>query len=70
MGGKDMKSPFTGDEVVKKSSTQTFRYKEEEFTVEREYYECIDTGKVFTTTELNQKVWDDVVSQYNERHKL
>lgn len=65
-----MKSPFTGGEVVKKSSTQTFRYKEEEFTVEREYYECIDTGKAFTTTELDQKVWDDVVSQYNERHKL
>ena len=70
MGGKVMRSPFTGGEVVRKSRVTTFRYRGEEFTVEREYYECVDTGLTFTDDELDQRMYDDVVSQYNQRHGI
>lgn len=65
-----MKSPFTGGDTIKKSKTKTLRYKGEIFTIEREYYECLETGENFTTTELDQKAWDNIIRQYNERHKL
>lgn len=65
-----MKSPFTSGAVVKMSRNDTFQYKGENFTIEREYYRCVDTGTTFTDSELDQKAWDAVIKQYNEKHRI
>ncbi|MGN0201400.1 MAG: hypothetical protein ACI399_00655 [Candidatus Cryptobacteroides sp.] len=65
-----MKSPFTGGNVIKKSKSETFRFRNEEYTVTAYYFECVDTGKTFTNAELDDQLMEDVYCQYRKRHGI
>lgn len=49
-----MKSPLTGSDMILKSEQRTAVIKGKEVTWEQHFYECIDTGEQFTTTELDE----------------
>lgn len=54
----DMKSPFTGGKCTLETKTETFTYRDEEFTVEKKFYRCADTGHEFTDAALdNDLMW-------------
>lgn len=63
-------SPFTGGKVkeVTKIETQTFR--KESYNVHVRYYECVDTGEKFTTTEQDQLLFNDLYAQYRVKHGI
>lgn len=65
-----MKSPFTGGNVIKKSKQETFTFRNEKYNVKRSYFLCEDTGKTFSTAEVDDKLMEDVYSLYRERHAI
>lgn len=65
-----MKSPFTGGSATKKYDYLTFTFRKEKFTVKRYYFQCDETGKTFSNTEVDSQVMADVYSQYRERHNI
>lgn len=65
-----MKSPFTGGNATKKSKTETFSFRGENYTVTRFYFECDETGKIFSNAEVDDKVMEDLYSQYRDRHGI
>ncbi len=48
-----MKSPFTEGEVLLKHEKRTHTYRNQEFTINAQYYQCVDTGETFTTDEID-----------------
>ena len=65
-----MRSPFTGGNVIKKSRLETYTFRNEEFTVQAYYFECVDTGRTFTNAEVDDQLMKDVYSQYRKRHGI
>lgn len=65
-----MKSPFTGGKAKKKVKSETFSFRNERYTVKRYYYQCQDTGKIFSNAEVDDKIMKDVYNQYRERHGI
>ncbi len=65
-----MKSPFTGGNVLKKVKSETYTFRNEKYTVERHYFQCEDTGKTFTNADVDDKVIEDLYSQYRKRHGI
>ncbi|MFD2245572.1 type II toxin-antitoxin system MqsA family antitoxin [Pontibacter ruber] len=65
-----MKSPYTGGEVRKITAPETITFKDEQFTLEVESYECVDTGNRFATGEMNDAVIERVHNLWRERHKI
>lgn len=65
-----MKSPFTGGKVTKKHRLETFTFRKEEFTVERYFFVCNDTGREFTDDSLDDQMLSDIYKQYRERHGI
>ncbi len=65
-----MKSPFSGGDVIKKFKSETYTFRKEKYTVKRYYFQCVDTGKVFSNSEVDDKVMADLYSQYRERHNI
>lgn len=65
-----MKSPFTGGKVIKKFKQETFTFRNEEYTVKRYYYLCVDTGRTFSNAETDDRVMADLYAQYRKRHGI
>lgn len=65
-----MKSPFTGGNVTKLSKCETFTFRNEKYSVQRDYYRCNDTGKTFTNAEVDNKAMEDLYAQYRQRHGI
>jgi putative zinc finger/helix-turn-helix YgiT family protein len=65
-----MKSPFTGGKVTKKVKYETYTFRKEKYTVKRYYFQCNDTGKTFSNAKVDDKVMENVYSQYREHHGI
>ena len=65
-----MTSPFTGGEVLKKSTIQTLTYRSQTFPVHAHYYGCVDTGETFTTEDLDALNLLQLHNQYRERNHI
>ena len=65
-----MRSPFTGGKVIKKSRQETYTFRNEEYTVLAFYFECEDTGKIFTNSDVDDLLMEDVYCQYRKRHGI
>ena len=65
-----MKSPFTGGQVTKKTKQVTLSFRKEEFTVDRTYYQCVDTGKTFSDEQTDEAVMSSLYSQYRKKHGI
>lgn len=66
----DIKSPFTGGKVKEVITTEEQLFRKERYVVKVRYYECIDSGERFTTTEQDEMLFEDLYSQYRRRHGL
>ena len=64
----DMVSPFTGGLVAKKRKFTTVTFRGEEFTVEHEYYKCLDTGREFVDSKLEDNFLWAVFRAYCDKH--
>ncbi|KAA9341145.1 type II TA system antitoxin MqsA family protein [Larkinella humicola] len=65
-----MTSPFTGGEVIKKSTIQTLTYRSQTFQIHAHYYECVDTSETFTTEDLDALNLLQLHNQYRERNHI
>lgn len=65
-----MKSPFTGGNATKHFKYETYTFRNEKYTVKRFYYQCADTGRTFSDSEVDDKVMSDLYAQYRERHGI
>jgi len=63
-----MNSPFTDQPmtIIKEWRTMTFR--NEEFKILFHAYRCMDTGELFEDDEFSQLNYEQVITQYNEKH--
>lgn len=65
-----MKSPYTGGLVRMFTERQTVPFKQEEFEMDVQTLECVDTGKRFTTGEMDDAFVDELHRLWRERHKV
>lgn len=63
-----MKSPFTGKEAKTVKEWRTVRFRNEEFKMLFHAYKCEDTGKQFEDDDFAELNYNQVISQYRERH--
>lgn len=59
----NIKSPFTGGAVNEVFALEQQTYKGENYWVHARYYQCVDTGEKFTTTEQDEQTLNDLYSQ-------
>ena len=59
-----MTSPFTGGEVKLCEEPRTMIYRKEQYNYIHKGYLCVDTGMLFTDTELDAENLEQVHSQY------
>jgi len=64
-----MKSPYTGGEVRVLTERQTIPFKQEEFEMEIQTLQCVDTGKRFTTGDMDDAFVDELYRLWRERKK-
>lgn len=67
---ENMKSPLTGGRVYIVEDIEDWDFRNEKYSVHVSYYICEDTGREFTTTEQDEKTFDDLYSQYRKRHNI
>lgn len=65
-----IKSPFTGGQVELLESPAKTLFRKEEYSYTEYTYRCIDTGRTFTTDELDDKSLRQVYDQYCEKHGI
>lgn len=65
-----MKSPYTGGEVSIITERQTIPFKQEEFEMDITSFECVDTGKRFTTGDMDDAFVDELHRLWRARHKV
>jgi len=65
-----MKSPFTGGEVKLMQESRELIFRKEKFTYVAHYYVCVDTGELFTTTELDTLNINQVYNQYRAKYGI
>lgn len=56
----DIRSPFTGGMVKEISGVEAMEYNGKTYNVHVRYYQCVDTGEKFTTTEQDQEWYDEL----------
>ena len=56
----DIKSPFTGGKVKEVFAIEDMEYQGVTYQVHVRYYQCVDTGEKFTTTEQDQEWYDEL----------
>ncbi len=64
----DMSSPFTGGAVYLVDDVEEQEFHKEKYLVHVHYYECKDTGEQFTTEDQDEQLFDELYSQYRQRH--
>lgn len=65
-----MKSPFTGGKAHIETKTETLTFRNESFTVSRPFFRCEDTGRAFSTSELDDQIMESIYAQYRERYGI
>lgn len=70
MGYTDIVSPFTGGKVVEVHGVEEKAFRGEKYSVNVRYYQCVDTGEQFTTTEQDRLWTDDLYGQYRAKHGI
>lgn len=65
-----MTSPFTGGEVKLCEEPRTMIYRKEQYNYIHKGYLCVDTGMLFTDTELDAENLEQVHSQYREKYGI
>jgi len=65
-----MQSPFTGGDVILKVEKRTHVYRNQEFTINANYYECVDTKETFTDEALDNLNITQLHNLYRERNKI
>ena len=66
----EMESPLTGGKVKEISTTEIKEFRKEKYQVNVRYYICEDTGEQFTTTEQDTLQFNDLYSQYRNKHGI
>ena len=66
----DIKSPYTGGAVKEVFTLERQLFKGEEYWIHARYYQCVDTGEKFTTTEQDELTLNDLYSQYRIKHGI
>ncbi|MEX0680804.1 MAG: type II toxin-antitoxin system antitoxin SocA domain-containing protein [Balneolales bacterium] len=65
-----MKSPFTGGKAVLVREPRSLQFRGELFDIVYHLWRCEDTGKPFTTDELDRLNITQVHNQYREKHRV
>lgn len=65
-----MKSPFADCDATYKEERRTLKYRGEIFPYTYHYYQCDETGIIFTTTELDDKSIGEVYDQYRKKYGI
>ncbi|WP_114782996.1 type II toxin-antitoxin system MqsA family antitoxin [Botryobacter ruber] len=65
-----MKSPYTGGEVRLITEHQVVPFKQETFEMDVKTLECVDTGKRFTTGEMDDAFVDELHNLWRARHNM
>lgn len=67
---KNIRSPFTGGEVVLKQEIRTATFRKEIFEYVHLSYQCIDTKEMFTTTEMDVVNTNQIYNQYRAKYNI
>ena len=63
-----MKSPFTRGRVVRDSEIRTIKFRGEEYTVPYRFFRCVESGKGFTDSDLeDDNIWEIVKAYFNRK---
>lgn len=65
-----MKSPYTGGKVHTVTERQTVTFKQEVFEMDVATLECVDTGRRFSTGEMDDAFVDELHRLWRERQKM
>ena len=63
----DIKSPFTGGKVIILSREEEATFRGEKVKITRKYYHCVDTGREFTDSKLDDDMMWAVFRAYCEK---
>ncbi len=66
----EIKSPYTGGAVKEVFTLEQQTFKGEDYWIHARYYQCVDTGEKFTTTEQDELTLNDLCSQYRIKHGI
>jgi putative zinc finger/helix-turn-helix YgiT family protein len=66
----EMKSPFTGGEVIEIQTTEMYTMRGQEFEVTAPCYQCVDSGEQFTTDEQDEVFLREQERIYRQRNSL
>ena len=70
LGGGDMKSPFTGEEMTIARLWRTLSFRKEKFKILCHYYKCRDTGEQFEDDLFADLNFYQVINQYKVKHNI
>ncbi len=65
-----MKSPFTGGDTTLKKEQRVLEYRKDSFEVSYHYYQCVDSGEQFTTTEIDTLNINQVHNKYRAKYGI
>jgi transcriptional regulator with XRE-family HTH domain len=65
-----MKSPFTGGDAELKKEPRTLEYRKDPFEILYHFYQCVDSGEQFTTTEIDTLNINQVHNKYREKYGI
>jgi putative zinc finger/helix-turn-helix YgiT family protein len=65
-----MKSPFTGGVAEMKKEPRVQEYRKDSFEILYHYYQCVDSGEQFTTTEIDTLNINQVHNKYREKYGI
>ena len=63
----DIKSPFTGGEVIRKVENVEYTYRGVKVEAPTVYYQCVDTKEEFTDEELDELNFKAIYNEYRKR---
>lgn len=66
----EMKSPFTGGEVIEIQTTEMYTMRGQEFEVTAPCYQCVDSGEQFTTDEQDEIFMREQERIYRQRNNF
>lgn len=70
MSDRIIESPFTGGKVEEIFTTETMKFRGEEYLVHSRYYKCVDTGETFSVSQQDETTLNDLYSQYRLKHGI
>lgn len=70
IGGKDMKSPFTGKDMKRVYEKRSWNFRGEQFEYYHLLWRCEDTGESFTTDESDTAGFIQVTNQYRAKYGI